>query len=507
MVIGVVLCAQIGVSTVYAESLVGSSTKPEVSSESSAFKKSDQQWLGLMHTFSCLAEGVSLFQQPCFESQQGHGALSTGIIPSLQYLILFMGTTPPLSVGTYVNSVAEKFSPVATVNAQVQGSGSSVISVVFIFWQYFRNLAYILMTIIFVVVGLFILFGKKVGSQGVVTIQSALPGLAIGLVMITFSYFFAAALTDIAFLGSRVAGKIFSDITFQGKPISQAKPDQILNENNIIGLYLYFAAKPSINMFTENLISIGKSDDAVGLLIRGAGGYIGGQVGHGIGSSTANAFLGPILGGIGGGLLGFGVYPEFWISAVLYFVLVFAIVFSLFKITAELLLRYIKLLFLTILAPMYFMVSSLPGNSSGYTNWMKQMLCQILPFPAVFIGFYFAAYFIGYYEKPFFITSPAVFSNGSTMPLFGGFDLSIVTQLIGYGILLALPSVPDQVCKLVKPPDMGELFGKEIQTQFSSGRSRFSDIAGAGTKYAGSIGKARQEGRQSPPRPSSGPSS
>lgn len=55
-------------------------------------------------------------------------------------------------------------------------------------WQFMRNVAYGLMSIVMLVIGFMIITRKKIGTQAAVTVQLALPKIIIALILITFSY-------------------------------------------------------------------------------------------------------------------------------------------------------------------------------------------------------------------------------------------------------------------------------------------------------------------------------
>ncbi len=59
-------------------------------------------------------------------------------------------------------------------------------------------------------VGLMVMFRQRINPQTVITAQAALPGLVIGLILITFSYFLAGLISDTAFISTNLIGYYFS---------------------------------------------------------------------------------------------------------------------------------------------------------------------------------------------------------------------------------------------------------------------------------------------------------
>jgi len=79
-------------------------------------------------------------------------------------------------------------------------------------WKVTRNLAFGLMSIIMLYVGIAIITRKQINQQTVVSIQYALPKIVIALVLITFSYPIGAGLTSIAWSLRNSAGSIVESL-------------------------------------------------------------------------------------------------------------------------------------------------------------------------------------------------------------------------------------------------------------------------------------------------------
>lgn len=475
------------------------SAQVDSSKNQNPFVRSDNSLLGLIHTTSCLLIGTSSFESQCFGSQ--NSAPSIGLVDYLDYTLTFVMTEPPLSTKQYLASVGENLGLIKTANAQVAGSGSQVLSVVFIFWEAFRNIAYLLMALIFTITGLMIMLGRKSGTQSVLSVQAALPGFVIGLIMITFSYFIASLLADFAFLGSQVIGFLFSDVI----KITQQNATDLLNNFNLISIYSRFAMQSNPNSFTDLITYLGNSDQAIGGIIRIVASIMAGQL-----TGTAGSYVGGIalqqgLGQLIGFFIGAGaaqVAPELIVSTVIYIVLLVVLMVQMGRLIFDLIKRYIVMLLLTMFSPIIFLGASFPGNGKAYESWIRNMLCQILPFPAVFGGFYFAAFFLG--SGGLFGISRSVTLTPATMPLFAGFDLSILSLFIGYGILLGIPSIPEYICKVLKA-DLADVFGKQIGGDIRTGRSGVGGAVSKGTgwirKQGTEVEKRADERRRADTRP------
>src|SRR3989338_2336972 len=142
---------------------------------------------------------------------------SNGVLGVTLSMIGEVISTPPIRSSEFIANFGEQLG-IKSAHAQVGGSGSGVLAPIFKLWEVSRNIAYLAMIIIFIIVGLMVMFRQKLNPQTVVSIQMALPGLVIGLVMITFSYFLASLISDIAFVGTNVVGYYFSLAQDGGTP-------------------------------------------------------------------------------------------------------------------------------------------------------------------------------------------------------------------------------------------------------------------------------------------------
>lgn len=448
---------------------------------SSTINNIENNFLGVMHLVSCVLTGNSVIGIECTVNTAFHQEDSGGLLTFGYGLFDVMYTSPPLSSQKYIEGLASRIGVIQEAHAQVSGSGSQVISTIFLFWETSRNLAYIILALVFVLSGLFILLGQKMG-QSVVTIQAALPNMVISLILITFSYFIAAVFVDMTFLGSIVVGNVFSSIL----KISSADPVGILNNFNLINIYFNFIGRFNPLSFVDVINALGSSEPTLGVLIRIVTTLMVGQAGAGITQSITGQSLplaGPI-GGIIGGLIGAAGANQV-MSAIAWFILVLALVASCFRLIMDLLKRYIAILFLVIFAPILFSFVALPGNNKIFYQWCKDMLCNTLPFPAVFGAFYFASYFLG--QGGIFQVTGSVMGQTAVMPLFGGFNLAILNQIIGVGILLAIPAIPAWVCKRVGGA-IDSTFGAEItavgRRGMGSGRQIYQGAGNIGSALA-----------------------
>ena len=460
----------------------------------------------LFHSFSCLAVGQSVINQPCLSYLQGVPVLSRantsgGVLGATTSIIGMLYTNPPVRTADYIGSL--NFGA-KEANAQVIGSGAAVLNPILKLWQVSRNISYVFMIIIFVIIGIMIMFRHKINPQTVITAQAALPGLVIGLIMITFSYFMAGLISDMAFVGTNVVGYYFT--AAQGKLDStdvewknQLNLSQKISGDSVLSIFSNFVGIVTRSKAENAVIAIfDKMSGDVQTNLRIFVGFISAQLLSPFTSAVPpplGIWLGPLLSAIGG--IEFATTPTFWLGFILSFIAMLALIYQMLKLLLRLISSYLTIIFLTITAPFQFLAASLPGRQGIATGWILNMLGNILIFPAVLAVFYFIAFILGSssfkpdfplkvsslnqgQENTFISTvraeepssEPNMIVGNTTFPLFGGLDLSFIKIILAFGALMALPGIPDIVVKSVgKVGQAGQILGQEISGGIRSGQS------------------------------------
>lgn len=240
--------------------------------------------------------------------------------------------------------------------AYAQGTGYSAMSSFLPFWKAFRNLAYSLYIVMFVVVGIMIMMRTKVNAQTIITIQSALPNLLITLILITFSYAIVGFMIDIMYF--------------------------------LIYFLVFLLSSPGINIISTPTKAISRLLDysAWSVIFEGRNSII----------SAVSMAITQALSGLGTGALG----GAGWAGAALswlglgYLIVAVWLAVSMLKLMWVLIKCYFMLLVQTITAPLQILMNAVPG-SKAFSEWMKKTASYLLPFPVVAAMFIFAAVLIG----------------------------------------------------------------------------------------------------------------
>ncbi len=416
----------------------------------------------IAHELFCGVGGISPFNACAVAEFDGigkstfrtyHQVPGGGAIGGIGSNMAMIYNNPPTSSGYYIAHIGEDLGITPkSAYAQVGGSGAGIIQPIFGIWQVIRNFAYMAFILVFIVVGLMIMFRQKLNPQTVISVQSALPGLVIGLILVTFSYFIAALVIDLAFLGIQIVAQIF--IQAGGNSFGGSREIQELARN--ANLFQMFGATAfngqNINTIYQAAGDI--SNTGVGNAgtwgLAGAGGVIGG-----------------LLFNVPGALIGFtlGSSAPIIVPTFLLLILIIALFIQLIRLLISLIFTYIQILMFALGGPLLILIGSIPGRSGNIGFWYKGLLANALIFPAVFAVFLFAG---------------LIFGSGSnlntSLPLFGQLPGSLMRVLIAYGIILGSPAIPGMVRKAFKvdfPPQIAQT----AITGFTAGISPFRTAA------------------------------
>lgn len=191
--------------------------------------------------------------------------------------------------------------------------GHNLVNMVLDVWKITRNVAYGLMSVILLYVGLTIITRKRLNPQIVVTVQYALPKVILALVLIAFSYPIGAFITSLAW-------SLFYNV-----------------ETIILGLY------EALGSGTANIAALRFGGVTVGSIVAIIVGML--LAGPGVG-----IFVGLLTG----------------ILAFLIWGLDLLVKFKAF-------LLFIKMLMRIVSSPIEFAISAVPGNEAKITDWFKSM--------------------------------------------------------------------------------------------------------------------------------------
>ena len=459
-----------------------------------AFNQSGFTMNTLVNSASCMISGLPFGGDGCVQTaftlnQQTQSMVPTTIITyngegggvmgsGAKFMAMMYNNQPASSIEYTASIFHEGFGIGEPAYAQVSGSGAAVISPVQKLWQVFRNIAYLFFILIFVAVGVMIMFRQKLNPQTVISVQNALPGLVVALILVTFSFFLSGLIIDLAFLGTQLLGIIFlsqvGGVTDIGAAAGHVT--ELLNTQNVINMFvnivfngdLWSQANIAGTSFSELIFQRSTNGTVMGII--GALAACLNPIGLALVGGT-----GPI-GAVACAGTGWLISSQsgFIVSALMFIILLIGLVQALIRLFFALVTSYVIIVLTTIFSPLIILFSAVPGNGNVLGMWWKSLLGNVLVFPAVFGLFLIVASIIGLGE-PWFLNS-TVTTFEQALPLFGGAPMGFVQVLLVYGLLLMSSGLPDFVKELV-----GAKPNQILQAAIKSNM-------GTGTQAAGVVG-------------------
>lgn len=411
----------------------------------------------------------------------------------------FIGSTYniPISSTQYATYMAGNFGVSQTAYAQ-QGIGFLGLMPILKVWEIFRDMTYFLFLIVFIVLGLGIMFRLNLDARSVMTVQNQLPKIIIALVLITLSYAIVGFLVDVMYVVMYLIINIFAS-----KGLATI-PDIATNPINAVG------GLGGINAVTEPVASTagnalgGIFDGNLGgglgnFLTKVIGGIVGGSAGAGIGKlvgaigglalggvaaalaiPTGGASLltipaiiaigsgagagiatgstiGSLIGGTAGGIIGAaasGTIIKLLAFLIAYLVILIAVLSALFRTWIMLIKAFIMVLIGTIFAPFWILAGILPGVGGGVGSWLRMIISNLAAFPTVLILF-----LIGKAIQEQAFSSPDTLLIPPFVGELGDNPASGFASIIGLGVILIMPEALNIVKSALKAPDTGGLTG------------------------------------------------
>ncbi len=346
--------------------------------------------------------------------------LKTGALPFAAEMMAGLYAHPPASGIAYVEDAARRFNIVQPAYAQT-GTGFNALSPLLPIWKAFRDFAYAFFAVVFIAIGLAIMFRMKLDPRTVLTLQSAIPRIVVALLLVTFSYAIAGFMVDLIYV--------------------------LLS----LVILMFGRAGADVPHFQQMYLTGG-----FGALMGSLWGIVGG--------GTTALFSG--LGALGGflvytfsaipfasglvGVLGIG-------AGVFLLIITITILYIFFKVFMDLLRAYIGIIIAVVLGPLQICLGVIPGFP-GFGAWIKGLFTNVL----IFVGVGFVL-----------MLGQTIINLGFTNNLWhppllagGGAAAAIIPVLISIGILQVVHQVPEAVRQMMagRPPEFtaGQAFGSTI---------------------------------------------
>jgi hypothetical protein len=347
-----------------------------------------------------------------------------------------------LSGVTYFSNIAQHWHLIPEAKAQ-QGFGFTALNPILGLWRATRDITYSLAVIAILVLAFMIMFRVKISPQTVITAQSAIPKIAIALILITFSYAIAGFLIDLVYVIIGLLSLIVSNsqvLTFTQPEAFKVLTEGYLGLGGVGAIAVYGAAFSIVLLAT--------------IFTIGGGSTVG---------TIATIVLGPLI-------------------FVIILVLAIVFLFGAVKLLWLLLKTYVNILLLIIAAPLQIGIGIF-STSSGFGSWLRGLAANLAVYPVVGALFMVALVFL---KGAFVLAKPDVASaigiNGEAFasgvwnpPLTlgataaGGGLLWLVASLV---VILIIPKTADIIKGMIegKPFGFGTAIGEAMAPAVGAGK-------------------------------------
>ncbi len=249
-------------------------------------------------------------------------------------------------------------------------------------WSVARNVAYMFFVIVFIIGGFMIMFRHKIGGQMMVTVYNTLPGIIVGLVLVTFSFAIVGLMIDIGAVLINVL-KGYLDTSYDVDPT---------NPFGVADVYSHVAVFQ---------IVLGLLQALEGWLLE-----------------VATWLMSRIIGGIAR------------------FVLYVIVLYISIKIFFTLIKAYIGILFNTITGPIILAIATVPGKKGIMKDWFFRIAKNVLVFVIVFFLLHIPLYF--FEQGTMLHIFGGDLSGSTTQSIVDGYVMAGVTLYV----LFLAPGVP-----------------------------------------------------------------
>lgn len=408
-----------------------------------------------------------------------------GIIGQLGNAISIAYQTPPISLGNYLADIQkniEKHGIVQPAYAQSTGFGFQNLLPILPVWKAFRNVAYFVFILVFVLYGFMIMFRMKIDPQNVATFQTAIPKILLTLLIITFAYAIAGFMMDLMYLVFNLILSVFEagGIITTGNIINNSVIKLASGQGGMLPSFIFsiftaffFIPSALINVFT-NLP--GAASLVIDLLLTVSG-----------------------------------------LGLIIRIIILIAIGYSYMKLMFKLFEAYIAVIIQVIFSPIILLQDVLPG-SKAFGTWIRNIVANLSVFPVTMVMFLLSYVFmVQPFNSQFGISLSAVTGVNTLQSPGGGFAMPLIgtstyigawtnsesiLAVIGFFIILLASKYVDMVRDALKVPPFkyGTALSESLNyglSQFTNQRSMYNRYLGtdsAGTQHAVSAGINRVVG-------------
>lgn len=338
------------------------------------------------------------------------GSSSLAVKPVSNNIFELVFADRALSGVGYIRSRLRDFKIIPEAHAQVAGFGYGALDPILPLWTVVRNVAYVFFVFVVLIMAFMIMFRVKISPQAAITVQSALPRIAIAMVLVTFSYAIAGFLIDLMYVSIGFISVVLGGLA--GGNIGQIFTNMTNPQGGIIGVivfYLVFTLLGFVSIVRGIFLSAGDPGTVTDPLA--AAGVAGGV--------TLSSLL----------------------FAIIFIIIVIATLFIGFKLALMLLRAFVNIVLLTVLAPIQFALGAI-SSSLSFSSWVRNMVANLAVFPVVGLLFSLSFMFLASVILMYFPDEPYSQVYAMSSVLIGSSSSAPNTQ--GWPPIISLPGLSDQ---------------------------------------------------------------
>jgi hypothetical protein len=361
---------------------------------------------------------------------------------------------PVASTATYTQYLSENFGVVNKAYASrhdcdpaKSGYGICGLRPILKLWETVRNIAYFLLTIAFIFIGIGVMLRIKIDPRTVMTIQNQIPKAIISILLITLSYGISALLIDTMWLTTYAGSYLLT--THHNPEVAdctdKTAPQKLTEKvsTSILQSPIIFFNQVFARCANENNLGPAPHDDRDGgfhVLTTSVANNAGETIGNVARSlildesdqrTDCEGFFDKVRHPIKCAKKGAVSMLTTLITVVVMIIIFVTLVITMFKIWFNLLKAFIYTLLYIIVAPVMIVFGLLPSKPMGFENWLRRLFVNIAIFPITAWLFVIARLLMDLYDS-----DPA---NQFIPPLVGNPSSTNFGAILAFGVILITP--------------------------------------------------------------------
>ena len=370
---------------------------------------------------SCLLGGVICGAET---SEEQAMYMERSVLGQTSQAIAFLYQERPASTLEYLAWMGSRTGLIPKTYAQ--GVTFSRLLPILPIWKAFRDIAFVMLAGVMLMIGLMIMFRAKVNPQTVANVENTIPRVIVTIILIWLSFPIASLIIDFMYV------LIAATIGIIGTAVKDPNVTQAIQDYSTGGFMTLFAKTLAPVKEFATMGGPGGTVAQVGGI--GLIGLLPGINLIAIPIGLVVMVIGGAMAGVQAGDTGAGLMAA--LSPIFVLIVFVVLFFQIFKIFFILLTAYIQILISIIIAPVYLLANAIPGRNT-FTSWWKGIVGNMLSFVVTAVLLYLGWAIASLINTKSFWTPPFIVQGGGMSQMAIG--------LIALGIVLLIPQAINMV--------------------------------------------------------------